>query len=167
MLSVAVRTLGCKLNQLESESIAGSFQHEGFRVLPPGDYNADIIVINTCTVTSKAEQKARRMIRGALREYPGSYVIVTGCYAQLEGEAIAALEAEEAAHSLPCDKSPPPGRRLFVVSGDVKSVLLDLPRVLGEAGELPVSLETWTAGMEKAGAGQAGSGKAGVEQAGA
>jgi threonylcarbamoyladenosine tRNA methylthiotransferase MtaB len=122
MFSVAIHTLGCKLNQLESESIAESFRREGFSVssgdLPESSGDASILVINTCTVTSKAEQKARRIIRKALRDYPRSCVIVTGCYAQLEREAIAALDTGAG------------DRRLFVLSGDRKSILLDIPRLL-------------------------------------
>ena len=113
----AIHTLGCKLNQLESESIAEAFNRAGFLV--EAGPMADLLVINTCSVTSKSEQKARRLIRKALKDNPGACVIVTGCYAQLEGAAIAALE-----------KPGPPPRRLFVLSGDRKTFLLDLPRLL-------------------------------------
>jgi threonylcarbamoyladenosine tRNA methylthiotransferase MtaB len=127
VISLSFFTLGCKLNQFESESLAGAFVREGFPLIPWGE-PADILVVNTCTVTSKAEQKARRIIRKALREHPRSCVIVTGCYAQLEGPALAALEAEDPAY----------GDRLLVVSGDLKSGLLALPRFLtGSAGGLP------------------------------
>ncbi|MDR2028529.1 MAG: radical SAM protein [Treponema sp.] len=157
MLSVALQTLGCKLNQLESEAIAESFQLGGFRVLPPDDPAADVIVVNTCTVTSRAEQKARRIIRRALKEHPSACVIVTGCYARLDGKAIASLEAaaldaEEAAVPRPCDRGPLPGRRLFVLSGE-KSALLDLPRLLGDSPALPGFLEEWAAGLGNAGRG--------------
>jgi threonylcarbamoyladenosine tRNA methylthiotransferase MtaB len=81
------------------------------------------VVINTCTVTSKSEQKARRLIRKALHDNPRSCVIVTGCYAQMEAEAIAALEE-------PLRQACEQGRRLFVVKSDRKTLLLDLPRFL-------------------------------------
>jgi threonylcarbamoyladenosine tRNA methylthiotransferase MtaB len=123
MPSVSVQTLGCKLNQLESESIAEAFSRAGFSV-GTGPV-ADILVINTCSVTSRSEQKARRIIRGALRDNPGGCVLVTGCYAQLEAPAIAALE-----------EPGPRLRRLFVLSGDRKTFLLDLPRLL-RSGALP------------------------------
>jgi threonylcarbamoyladenosine tRNA methylthiotransferase MtaB len=84
-MRVAVYTLGCKLNQCESEALASSFDSRGFFI---GTYrdDAEIYIINTCTVTSKAEQKARRIIRKLSSEHPTSVVIVTGCYAQLNRE---------------------------------------------------------------------------------
>jgi threonylcarbamoyladenosine tRNA methylthiotransferase MtaB len=124
MPSIAIVTLGCKLNQLESEAIAASFKGKGFSLVPwPSP--ADILVVNTCTVTSKAEQKARRVIRKALRDNPASRLIITGCYAQLDGPALSALEGELAG-TFPA----PAGRRVFVVPGGLKSALLDLPRRL-------------------------------------
>ena len=119
MPGAVIQTLGCKLNQIESESIAGAFAAAGFS-LGAGPAAA-VVVINTCSVTSKSEQKARRIIRKALRDNPGACVIVTGCYARLRASAIAALE-----------EPGPPGqpRRLFVLSGDRKTFLLDLPRML-------------------------------------
>ena len=79
-MKVYVYTLGCRLNQCESEAIADSFSKSGFDVVK--DYEeAEIIVVNTCTVTSKAEQKARRMIR--LFSASGKVVIATGCYAEV------------------------------------------------------------------------------------
>jgi threonylcarbamoyladenosine tRNA methylthiotransferase MtaB len=68
----------------------------------------------------------------------------------LDGKAIAALEAEDASLPLPCDGRTLPGRRLFVISGELKSVLLDLPRFLRDSAELPVFLEKWAAGVGKA-----------------
>lgn len=100
-MRVAVYTLGCKLNQCESEAIADSFREQGFDVVHPGESGIDLYLVNTCTVTSKAEQKARRMIRkfSASREDDGggggfsnAEVIVTGCYAQMEADAISALD---------------------------------------------------------------------------
>jgi threonylcarbamoyladenosine tRNA methylthiotransferase MtaB len=80
-----------------------------------------IIIINTCTVTSKADQKSRRLIRRALRDNSNSCVLVTGCYAQLDTAEIALLEAETAADlpaALLADVS---GRRLFVLGEGNKS----------------------------------------------
>ncbi|MCL2602662.1 MAG: tRNA (N(6)-L-threonylcarbamoyladenosine(37)-C(2))-methylthiotransferase MtaB [Treponema sp.] len=121
----SVYTLGCKLNQLETEAITGSFSREGFSFVPwsePCSPVPDLVVINTCTVTSMAEQKARRFIRRLLLRYPAMCLIITGCYAQVEQLAIAALEPSGG------------GRRLFVVPGAGKADILDLPRVLSEGG---------------------------------
>jgi threonylcarbamoyladenosine tRNA methylthiotransferase MtaB len=117
---VSFYTLGCKLNQLETESIADAFGKAGFNIVPwESRSRRDILVFNTCTVTSKAEQKARRVIRCALRESAAA-VIVTGCYAQLGAEKIAALEGEV------LRPAGVPGR-LFVIPGGAKDSILDLP----------------------------------------
>jgi len=102
VFSVLIQTLGCKLNQLESEAIAEAFDRSGFTLYKPstGAFPS-VIVINTCTVTSKADQKARRVIRKALRDYPESRVVVTGCYAQLNKEDLLKLDS---------------GGRLFVIN---------------------------------------------------
>ncbi len=83
-MRAAVYTLGCKLNQCESEALASSFDSRGFFICSARDH-ADLYIINTCTVTSKAEQKARRIIRKLSADHPRSAILVTGCYAQLNG----------------------------------------------------------------------------------
>jgi threonylcarbamoyladenosine tRNA methylthiotransferase MtaB len=141
VFSIALQTLGCKLNQLESESLAGAFTREGFTLVPWEGGGADIFLVNTCTVTSKAEQKARRTIRKILKESPGACVIVTGCYAQVEAEAVAGIMEDKRG-------SPVYQKRLFVVPGDRKSALLDLPKFLADAektaGDPALLLEKWT-----------------------
>ena len=98
MPSFLIYTLGCKLNQLESEAVADAFNQAGFIDEEIGVERQNfanfptVIVINTCTVTSKADQKARRVIRKALRDYPAACVVVTGCYAQLNKDDILRLE---------------------------------------------------------------------------
>jgi len=115
-LSVVFHTLGCKLNQLETESLADAFRKGGAAILRgPGGEGADIVVVNTCTVTGKAEQKARHLVRLALSRNQGAVAIVTGCYAQVEPEALAALH-----------------ERAVVVPGDEKSRLLGLAAFLSE-----------------------------------
>ncbi|MDR2631430.1 MAG: tRNA (N(6)-L-threonylcarbamoyladenosine(37)-C(2))-methylthiotransferase MtaB [Spirochaetaceae bacterium] len=145
MLSVALHTLGCKLNQVESESIASAFTREGFTLVPWEGGGADIFLVNTCTVTSKAEQKARRIIRKILKENPTSRVIVTGCYAQLDAEAVAGLTGNEGG-------VPAYQKRLLVIPGDRKSSLLDLPGLLREwgnaAGAPAGDLEQWARGLD-------------------
>ncbi|TFG59807.1 MAG: radical SAM protein, partial [Spirochaetales bacterium] len=89
-------TLGCKLNQYETEGIADSFKNLGITVIPALrslDEQADLYIINTCTVTSKSEQKARRVIRKLLKDHPGARVIVTGCYAQVDAESLKNIDS--------------------------------------------------------------------------
>jgi threonylcarbamoyladenosine tRNA methylthiotransferase MtaB len=142
MPSFSIYTLGCKLNQLESEAVAASFRDAGFTI-NPWEEGADILAVNTCTVTSMAEQKARRIIRKLLKDNPASRIIVTGCYAQLEAEKIAALEEAGERPAASGGR-----RRLFVVPGDLKPALLDLARRIGGATnrrDLDALLESWAA----------------------
>jgi len=107
MPAFMIQTLGCKLNQLESEAAADAFLKCGISndecKIEEGR-EPSFIVINTCTVTSKADQKARRVIRKALRDYPGARVIVTGCYAQLNKDEILKLETDGMQRLLVIDK---------------------------------------------------------------
>lgn len=89
-MNAAFFTLGCKLNQCETEALAEAFERSGFGIVEFSEA-ADVFVVNTCTVTSKSEQKARRVIRKVSRDYPDSLVLVTGCYAQLEPDLIGEL----------------------------------------------------------------------------
>lgn len=86
-MNVCVYTLGCRLNQCESEAIADSFSQEGFTIVGERE-QADLYIVNTCTVTSKAEQKARRMIRKFASSAP---TLATGCYAQVNEEELKTL----------------------------------------------------------------------------
>ena len=90
MSRVALHTLGCKLNFAETATIARQFAERGFEVADFGT-SVDVVVLNTCTVTEKADRECRQFVRRALRHSPGAYVIVTGCYAQLQPEQIAAI----------------------------------------------------------------------------
>ena len=80
---VCVTTLGCKVNQFESESIRVEMQSLGCD-LSEGTEAADVCIINTCTVTQKASMQSRQAIRRAIRENPGAIIVATGCYAQSE-----------------------------------------------------------------------------------
>jgi len=91
MPRVALHTLGCKLNHAETAAIGRQFLEKGFDLVEFGE-QADVCVINTCTVTERADRECRQVIRRALRSSADPYVIVTGCYAQLEPEEIAAIE---------------------------------------------------------------------------
>ena len=88
---MAFHTFGCKLNQFETEALASSFRAHGFVVVTGDDEAADVYVINTCTVTSRADHKARSLIRGLARGNPRAPLLVTGCSAQTEAQALSAL----------------------------------------------------------------------------
>ena len=90
-MRVAVHTLGCKLNYAESSTIAREFAQRGYEVVPSSS-EADIYVVNTCSVTEHSDKKDRNLIRRLHRRSPGALIAVVGCYAQLRGEEIAALE---------------------------------------------------------------------------
>lgn len=117
---IHIETLGCRLNQIESESVASFFSDDGFSVVMKSitskdkeDSSCVLCVVNTCTVTAKAEQKARRIIRLLLKKYFNAIVVVTGCYAQVNKEEIAAID-----------------NRIVVLPGRVKSRLSDVPSIV-------------------------------------
>ncbi|HSE05776.1 MAG TPA: tRNA (N(6)-L-threonylcarbamoyladenosine(37)-C(2))-methylthiotransferase MtaB [Methylomirabilota bacterium] len=89
-VTVALATLGCRLNQVESQEIGALLAGHGFRVVEPGA-PAQVYVINTCTVTGRADFSDRQLIRRIARENPAAYLVVTGCYAQTDPEAAAAI----------------------------------------------------------------------------
>jgi len=89
--TVAVATLGCKVNQYESAAFQSCFAEQGFTV-NPFNTAADIYVINTCAVTAKAAAQSRQLIRRAQRTNPAAKVVVTGCYAQIAPEKIREIE---------------------------------------------------------------------------
>ncbi len=88
-LAVAFRTLGCKVNRAESEDIAADLLGRGVRVTDAD--HAAVVVINTCTVTAEADAKARKAVRQALKAAGGPIVVVTGCLAALDADALRAL----------------------------------------------------------------------------
>ena len=87
MKRIAIATLGCKVNQSESAAFASGFEACGC-VLVPFRAEADVYVINTCTVTAKAGQQSRQLIRRVLHEHPTARLVVTGCYAQMDPNAV-------------------------------------------------------------------------------
>ncbi len=90
-LKVGIFTLGCKVNQYESEAIAEALAQQGFETVSHGGL-ADIYIINTCTVTAESDRKARQFIRRAIKKNPEAYIIVTGCLSQTSPEDIARIE---------------------------------------------------------------------------
>jgi len=85
-----IYTLGCRLNHAESSLIAERLADAGYVLASSGEA-ADVCVINTCTVTSEADAKSRKMIRAFVRKNPEAFVAVVGCYAELAAEAIAGI----------------------------------------------------------------------------
>lgn len=81
MSTVAFHTLGCKVNHYETEAIWQLFKQAGYE-RTDFETNADVYVINTCTVTNTGDKKSRQVIRRAVRQNPDAVVCVTGCYAQ-------------------------------------------------------------------------------------
>jgi threonylcarbamoyladenosine tRNA methylthiotransferase MtaB len=112
---VAFHTFVCKLNQFETEALASSFLSQGF-VVVPADQDADAYVVNTCTVTSRADHKARSLIRSLAREHPRAPLLVTGCSAETESEVLSGL-----------------ADNVVLVPQSVKSRFLVLPKILVEA----------------------------------
>ena len=120
MCTVRIETLGCRLNQIESESAAQLFIESGFNVIfsiDDVDDTTRLVIINTCAVTQKAEQKARRIIRLAVKKYQNAVVLVTGCYAQLSKNEIEKIDS-----------------RIVVLGGQVKSRIAKIPGLLKESG---------------------------------
>ena len=120
MSEIRIETLGCRLNQIESESAARIFLDKGFSVSMEGlssnsaeDLQTLVCIINTCTVTQKAEQKARRLIRLILKKYPNCTLIATGCYAQLSSAEIEKMDS-----------------RICVIGGQTKSRLAGVPDLI-------------------------------------
>lgn len=88
---VAFHTLGCKLNFSETSTLAREFENGGFLRAEKSD-KADIHIVNTCSVTDNSDKKCRNIIRKIIKDNPNAIVIVTGCYAQLKADEIAAID---------------------------------------------------------------------------
>ncbi len=87
MKKVAFYTLGCKVNQYESEAVSSIFEQNGYEVVS-FDRDSDVYIINTCTVTNLSDRKSRQAIRKAKKTNPDAIVIVMGCYAQTSSEEV-------------------------------------------------------------------------------
>ena len=88
---IAFQTLGCKLNFAETSALGRQLKEIGFEKCKANE-EADVVIINTCSVTDTADKKGRQMIHRMVKKYPKAYVVVTGCYAQLKPEEIANIE---------------------------------------------------------------------------
>jgi threonylcarbamoyladenosine tRNA methylthiotransferase MtaB len=114
-MKITLDTLGCKLNQAETELLARTFKEAGHTIVASID-DADIYVLNTCTVTRTADAKSRQLLRKVHRRNPDVIIIATGCYAQRASETLNRIEGIK-----------------FIVSNDDK---LDLPAILEKNGLL-------------------------------
>ena len=115
MRKVAFATLGCRLNQVDTQQLQTLFEARGFRTVDFGE-PADVVVVNTCTVTARAEFSDRQMIRRAARVSPDARLVVTGCWAQTSPDDVAAMSEVD----------------LIVGNGD-KARLPDLLHIVGAA----------------------------------
>ncbi len=140
--TVHFETLGCRLNQIETEGAAEFFYERGWNVQMKAaaardaeDPSVALCVLNTCAVTGKAEQKARRTINLLLKKFPAAALIVTGCYAQLSPQQIAAMD-----------------KRVVVLPGKAKSALSRVPDLLPQdfdAADLRNILQDQKAAQDK------------------
>ena len=89
--TVGIYTLGCKVNQYESEAIAEGLESRGYTVADFDNKN-DVYIINSCTVTAESDRKARQLIRRAIKKNPEAYILVCGCYSQNSPEDVAKIE---------------------------------------------------------------------------
>jgi len=120
-MRVAFYTLGCKLNQAETESLVSQLSQSGFQVVSPNDV-ADVYIANTCTVTHVADRKSRHWLRLAKRRNPQALVIATGCYAQRSRQELEGLAD-------------------FVADNGEKENLLDLIQTIAFEDRTPRSCE--------------------------
>jgi threonylcarbamoyladenosine tRNA methylthiotransferase MtaB len=119
---VAFKTLGCRLNQAESEQALEALGARGFDLAHAGE-QPDVVVINTCTVTAESTASSRRLIRKTAEAHPGATVVVTGCYAVAEPEEVRAI----------------PGVDL-VVGNDHKDRLAELVTAVPAVQRLPLAM---------------------------
>ncbi len=90
-MTFTIHTLGCKVNQYESEVMSEALIGAGLKPADKGE-TSDIYIINSCAVTAESERKARQIVRRSISENPSAYVIVTGCYAQLSADELLAID---------------------------------------------------------------------------
>src|SRR5690606_26031659 len=84
-------TLGCKVNQYDTEAIQAQFRADGYDIVDFNHDKADVYLINTCTVTNVSDGKSRQMIRRARRKNPEAKIVVVGCFAQTDPKQVAAI----------------------------------------------------------------------------
>ena len=118
MPRIALMTVGCKVNQYETEVLAELFRAKGYEVVPP-DGEADVCLLNSCTVTSTGDQKTRQLLRRMKKKNPNAIGVLTGCYPQaFPKEAAAISEAD-----------------VVTGSGNRRAILADVQKVLEDGKE--------------------------------
>jgi len=131
--TAAIANLGCKVNQSEMEAAARRLREQGVRIVD-GDRPADLVLVNTCTVTAEADAKSRHAVRRARRASPDAAVIVTGCSVELDPAAFASAD---------------PAARL--IGNRTKDTLLgELEQLLGPAGADPASQVVGASALDRA-----------------
>jgi len=91
MKTIAFHTLGCKVNQYDTEAMRELFERAGWTEVAPGA-DADAVLVNTCTVTGTGDQKSHKLIRRIAREHPHAQIVVSGCLAQREAEGVLQMD---------------------------------------------------------------------------
>jgi threonylcarbamoyladenosine tRNA methylthiotransferase MtaB len=127
MKKIAITTLGCKINQYESASFQNSFEALGCEIVPFGA-PANVVVINTCTVTGKAGAQSRQCIRKAVRTSPAAKIVITGCHAQMAAQEL--IEMKELQDSPLCIVGN--GNKHLLVQAALQTDTCDLSMLIGK-----------------------------------
>ena len=122
-MRVTFYTLGCKVNQNETGALAQLFEESGYTVVS-NEEDADVYVVNSCTVTNFGDQKSRKWLRRAKRENPGSVTVLTGCYPQAFPEEAAAITEAD----------------VVTGSGNRRAILQDVQKVLNGESDRVVDI---------------------------
>ncbi len=93
-MKAAFYTLGCKVNQYETQALGEALMRDGFLIVPPSE-EADVYIVNSCTVTAESDKKTRQAVRRFKRQHPDSIVVLTGCMPQAYPEAAAELDSAD------------------------------------------------------------------------
>lgn len=133
----AILTLGCRVNQYESDVIAGELEAAGFDIVPIGE-RADVTVVNTCTVTAESDRKSRQNIRRAAAASPGAPLIVTGCFAQVSPDAAAAIPGVTAVIGNADKQNIPAVAHALLTGGAGESRVSDISAASYDGMTLPV-----------------------------
>ncbi|MBQ6685080.1 MAG: tRNA (N(6)-L-threonylcarbamoyladenosine(37)-C(2))-methylthiotransferase MtaB, partial [Firmicutes bacterium] len=91
-MKIAFYTLGCKVNQYETQGLKENFKSLGYDIADSAEEEADVYVVNTCTVTGLSDRKSRQYIRRMKKKNPDAITAVIGCYAQISPDEVAAVE---------------------------------------------------------------------------